>query len=80
MYCAVPMIEPVSVMSDAPARAIPKSATCTRAFLVDQDVVRLDVAVHDPALVGERAARRIWSVMSIRGVGRRAALLADDDP
>ena len=26
-YCAVPMIEPVSVMSDAPARAMPKSVT-----------------------------------------------------
>ena len=30
MYCAVPMIEPVSVMSDVPARAIPKSVTRTR--------------------------------------------------
>ena len=29
-YCAVPMIEPVSVMSDAPARAIPKSVTLAR--------------------------------------------------
>ena len=26
-YCAVPMIEPVSVISEAPARAIPKSVT-----------------------------------------------------
>ncbi len=29
-YCAVPITEPVSVMSDAPARAIPKSVTLTR--------------------------------------------------
>ena len=29
-YCAVPMIEPVSVMSEAPARAIPKSVTLAR--------------------------------------------------
>ena len=29
-YCAVPMIEPVSVTSEAPARAIPKSVTLTR--------------------------------------------------
>ncbi len=28
-YCAVPMIEPVSVISDAPARAMPKSVTFT---------------------------------------------------
>ena len=26
-YCAVPMIEPVSVISEAPARAMPKSVT-----------------------------------------------------
>ena len=52
-YCAVPMIEPVSVMSEAPARAMPKSVTLTRPSLVDQHVLRLEVAVHDPALVGE---------------------------
>ena len=26
-YCAVPMIDPVSVISEAPARAMPKSVT-----------------------------------------------------
>ena len=31
MYCAVPITEPVAVMSEfSPARAIPKSATRTR--------------------------------------------------
>ena len=29
-YCAVPMTEPVSVMSEVPARAMPKSVTRTR--------------------------------------------------
>ena len=77
-YCAVPMTEPVSVMSDAPARAIPKSVTLTRPVVVDQHVVRLDVAVHDAALV--REARRAQDLQHDvdRRLGRRRAALADD--
>ena len=50
------MIEPVCVMSDAPARAMPKSVTLARPSVVDDHVVRLEVAVDDAAAVGE--ARR----------------------
>ena len=47
------MIEPVSVMSEAPARAIPKSVTLAWSVVVDDHVVRLEVAVDDAAAVGE---------------------------
>ena len=52
-YCAVPMIEPVSVISEAPARAMPKSVTLAWPCVVDDDVVRLEVAVDHAAAVGE---------------------------
>ncbi len=51
-YCAVPMIEPVSVMSEAPARAIPKSVTLTWPDVVDDHVVGLEVAMDDPVAMG----------------------------
>ena len=52
----MPMIEPVWVMSEAPARAIPKSVTFARALVVDDHVVRLEVAVDDPRRCAKRAA------------------------
>ena len=47
------MIDPVSVISDAPARAMPKSVTFGDALVVDDHVVGLEVAVDHAALVGE---------------------------
>ena len=52
------MIEPASVIWLAPARAMPKSVTLS-ALRVDEDVVRLDVAVDDPVAVREASAARI---------------------
>ena len=56
------MTDPVWVrFSSAPsrmARAMPKSATFTWPGGGDEDVARLDVAVHDAVAVGEARARR----------------------
>ena len=50
----MPMIDPVSVISEAPARAMPKSVTFAWPFVVDDHVVRLEVAVDDAVAVRER--------------------------
>ena len=56
MYVGVPIAMPVAVSRESPsliARAMPKSVTIGRPLSrVDQDVVGLDVAVDDAALVG----------------------------
>ena len=66
----MPMIEPVCVMSEAPARAIPKSVTLRAALLVEDHVVRLEVAV-DRRRAGARSGRRAGpaSTMSIARAG-----------
>ena len=68
-YCAVPMIEPVSVMSEVPARAIPKSVTRTRPSLSISTLWGLRSRWTMPRLWAKRAARRIWSVMSTAASG-----------
>ena len=61
MYCGVPSESPVCVIRSPPAcctaRAMPKSATSGRA-VVQQDVLRLDVAMDHAVPVGVLAARR----------------------
>ena len=68
-YCAVPMIEPVSVMSEAPARAIPKSVTFARPSLSMMTLWGLRSRWMIPRLWANRAARRTWIVMSIARSG-----------
>ena len=72
------MIEPVSVMSEAPARAIPKSVTFARPSSSTITLWGLSVAVDDPAPVGK--ARRLEDLDHEvdRPVGVERALLADD--
>ena len=53
----MPMIEPASVICEAPARAMPKSVTFSRSSGPSEDVVRLDVAVDDPVAVREPQRR-----------------------
>ena len=52
----MPMIEPASVIWLDSERAMPKSVTFTSSLRVDEDVVRLDVAVDEavPVREGER--------------------------
>ena len=49
----MPMIEPVCVMSDAPARRDAEVRDLRAALVVDDDVLRLEVAVDDAAAVRE---------------------------
>jgi hypothetical protein len=72
-YCAVPTIEPVSVIWLVPARAIPKSVTFHAPLAVDEDVVRLDVAVHDAVPVREAERREDLARVLDRDVDRRGA-------
>ena len=59
-YCAVPMIEPVSVMSDAPARAMPKSVTLARPSSSTITLCGLMSRCTTPRRCAKRAALRIW--------------------
>ena len=67
----MPMIEPTSVIWLAPERAIPKSVTFKRPSGADEHVVRLDVAVDDPLLVGEADRREDLPRVLDRGPDRR---------
>ena len=60
----MPMIEPVSVMSDAPARAIPKSVTFARPSSSRITLCGLMSRCTTPRLWANLAARRTWIVMS----------------
>jgi len=54
----VPSTRPPSVRpSSLPLRAIPKSVTFYASLVVEQDVLRLDVAMHDPRLCAASSAR-----------------------
>ena len=59
------MIEPVSVMSDAPALAIPKSVTFARPSSSRMTLCGLMSRCTTPRLCAKRAARSTWIVMSI---------------
>ena len=59
------MIEPVSVMSDAPARAMPKSVTFARPSSSTSTFWGLMSRCTIPRLCAKRAARRTWMVRSI---------------
>ena len=78
MYSGVPTPSPVSVMPPTPAaviaRATPKSAT-TACPLVQQDVLRLDVAVDHA--VGMGVVQRVGHLAGdLQGVVERQLLLA----
>ena len=72
-YWAVPMIEPVSVMSDAPARAIPKSVTFAWSESSTITLWGLRSRWMIPRRWANRAARRIWIAMSIARIGSSGA-------
>ncbi len=63
------MIEPVSVMSEAPARAIPKSVTLARPSSSSITLCGLKSRCTTPRLWAKRAARRTCTVMSIARSG-----------
>ena len=73
-YCAVPMIEPVSVMSDAPARAMPKSVTLARPSSSMITLCGLMSRWITPRRCANRAALRICSAMSIAATGASGPL------
>ena len=87
MYCGVPMLSPVAVSRDveplaSSASAIPKSAI-SALTLVQEDVLRLHVAVHDAVAVrvvegaGDvcRDAHGVGAPAAApRGAGGRAAI------
>ena len=64
-YCAVPMIEPVSVISDAPARAMPKSVTLAWPCSSTITLCGLKSLWMTPWRWAKPAAWRIWVPMSI---------------
>src|SRR5437764_1418437 len=64
-YWAVPMIEPVSVISDAPARAMPKSVTFTFPCGPTITLCGLKSRWITPRLWAKPAARRIWMPRSM---------------
>ena len=72
-YWAVPMIEPVSVMSDAPARAIPKSVTLALSASSTITLWGFRSRWMTPRRCANRAALRIWIVMSIARTGSSGA-------
>jgi hypothetical protein len=72
-YCAVPMIEPVCVMSDAPARAIPKSVTFARPSSSTMTLCGLRSRWMTPRRCAKRAARSTCSVRSIARSGSSGA-------
>ena len=65
----MPMIDPVSVMSDAPARAMPKSVTFARPSESSTTLCGLMSRCTTPRLWAKRAARRTWIVMSMARSG-----------
>ena len=67
------MIAPVSVMSDAPARAMPKSVTFNRPSGSTITLCGLRSRWMIPRLCANRAARRIWIVRSIARAGSSGA-------
>ncbi len=72
-YWAVPMIEPVSVMSEAPARAIPKSVTFASPASSTITLCGLRSRWTIPRRWAKRAALRIWIAMSIARTGSSGA-------
>ena len=76
-YCAVPMIEPVWVMSDAPGARDAEVGDLGAVLVVDDHVVGLEVAVDDAALVGEAGGAQDLDVRSIARVGSSGASLGD---
>ena len=68
-YCAVPMIEPVCVMSEAPARAMPKSVTVTRPSSERITLCGLMSRCTIPRLWAKLAASSTWIVMSMAASG-----------
>ena len=72
-YCAVPMIEPVSVMSEAPARAIPKSVTFTCPESSTITLCGFRSRWITPWRWANLAALRIWIVISIARIGSSGA-------
>ncbi len=58
------MIEPVWVMSEAPALAIPKSVTLARSSSSRMTLWGLKSRWMIPRRWAKRAARRIWTTMS----------------
>ncbi len=64
-YCAVPMIEPVSVISDAPARAMPKSVTLAWPLSSTITLCGLKSRWMTPRRWAKPAAARIWRPRSI---------------
>src|SRR6202034_3876870 len=71
-YCAVPMIDPVSVMSEAPARAMPKSVTLARPSSSRITLWGLMSRWMMPRRCAKRAASRICTTMSIASPGDSA--------
>ena len=67
------MIEPVSVMSEAPARAMPKSVTLARSSSSTITLCGLRSRWTTPRRWAKRAARRICEVMSIARSGSSGA-------
>ena len=68
----MPMIEPVSVMSEAPARAIPKSVTFARPSWSTITLCGLMSRCTTPRRWAKRAAFRICSTMSTASAGSSA--------
>ena len=60
----MPRIEPVCVMSEAPARAMPKSVTFARPSSSTMTFCGLKSRWMIPRRCAKRAARRIWTVTS----------------
>jgi hypothetical protein len=70
----VPMIEPVWVISEAPARAMPKSVTLTRPSSSMITLWGLRSRCTIPRRCAKRAARRTCSVISMaRSAGSGAS-------
>ena len=68
----MPITEPVSVMSDAPARAIPKSVTFARPSSSTMTLCGLMSRWTMPRRCAKRAAWRIWIVRSAASDGSSA--------
>ena len=69
----MPMIEPVSVMSEAPARAMPKSVTLAWPESSTITLWGFRSRWMIPRRWANRAALRIWIVMSIARIGSSGA-------